>query len=187
MRRSSLLDPLLPKTRQGILAVTLMRPGKAWYAAELGRRLGVTPSGLRRELGSLARAGIVTAQRQGRMVHFRANVASPIYPGLRGLMLKTAGLADVLADALRPVVGGVSFALVHGAVAAGSEEADSDVALIVVGMVAPADLAVPLRQARDRLGRDVNPTVCTPADGRRRPLPHAGPGQAQAVRGRQRR
>ena len=34
------LDALLPKTRQGILAATLVRPEKAWYASELAQRLG---------------------------------------------------------------------------------------------------------------------------------------------------
>ena len=33
-----------------------------------------------------------------------------------------------------------------------------------VGNVAPADLALPLRHARELLGRDINPTVYTPSE-----------------------
>ena len=161
---SSLLDPLLPKTRQDILAVTLMRPKRPWYAAELARQLGVVPSTLQRELRDLTAAGILTTHRQGRMVYFQANTASPIYPELRGLMVKTAGLVDVLAAALRPLARRIAFAFVHGSMAAGTADGDSDVDLIAVGKVAPLDLALPLRGARDRLGRDVNPTVYAPAE-----------------------
>jgi hypothetical protein len=40
---------------------------------------------------------------QGRMVYYQANMDSPVFPDLRGLLFKTAGLVDVLADALNPV------------------------------------------------------------------------------------
>ena len=39
---------------------------------------------------------------------------------------------------------------------------------MVVGSVTPAGLAVPLRRARELLGRDINPTVYTPAEFRRK-------------------
>lgn len=72
MRNSPTLDALLPKTRQGILAATLVQPKKAWYASELARRLGVPSSSLQRELKDLTAAGILKSHRQGRMVYFQA-------------------------------------------------------------------------------------------------------------------
>jgi hypothetical protein len=44
MRSLHVLDALLPKTRQGILAATLVQPEKAWYTSELARRMGVPSS-----------------------------------------------------------------------------------------------------------------------------------------------
>lgn len=96
--RNSSLDALLPRTRQGILAATLVQPQKAWYAAELARRLGVPSSSLQRELQDLTDAGILTTRRQGRMAYYQANANSPLFPELRGLFVKTAGLVDVLAN-----------------------------------------------------------------------------------------
>jgi predicted nucleotidyltransferase len=61
---------------------------------------------------------------------------------------------------LRP---GVATAFVYGSIAAGSEESDSDIDLMVVGQVSPEDLALPLRRARQSLGREINPAVYTPA------------------------
>jgi len=37
------------------------------------------------------------------MAYYQANTDSPVFPELRGLMLKTAGLVDVLADAIEPL------------------------------------------------------------------------------------
>jgi hypothetical protein len=35
---------------------------------------------------------------------------------------------------------------------------------MVVGKVSPEDLALPLRRARESLGREINPTVYTPGE-----------------------
>ncbi len=155
------LDALLPKTRQGILAATLVQPEKAWYASELAQRLGVPSSSLQRELHDLTEAGILKTHKQGRMVYYQANRESPVFPDLRGLLLKTAGLVDVLAQALKPVASKVTTAFVYGSIAAGSEASDSDIDLMVLGEVSPQDLALPLRRARESLGREINPTVYT--------------------------
>ena len=164
MRNTPTLDALLPKTRQGILAATLVQPGKAWYVSELARRMGVPSSSLQRELQDLAAAGILKTHRQGRMVYFQANTDSPVFSDLRGLLLKTAGLVDVLADALKPLAAKLRLVFVYGSIASGSEQSDSDIDLMVVGTVSPAELAMPLRHARELLGREINPTVYTPAE-----------------------
>ena len=164
MRNVRTLDALLPKTRQGILAATLVQPEKAWYVAELARRLGVPSSSLQRELRDLSEAGILTIHRQGRMVYYQANRDSPVFADLRGLLLKTAGLVDVLAQALKPLAAKLQMAFVYGSIAVGTEESDSDIDLMVVGQVSPPDLALPLRRAREMLGREINPTVYSPAE-----------------------
>ena len=168
MRKLRTLDALLPKTRQGILAATLVQPEKAWYASELAHRLGVPSSSLQRELHDLSEVGILKTYQQGRMVYYQANRDSPVFLDLRGLLLKTAGLVDVLAQALKPVAAKVATAFVYGSIAAGREESDSDIDLMVVGQVSPEDLALPLRRARESLGREINPTVYTPAEFQRK-------------------
>ena len=164
MRNVRSLDALLPKTRQGILAAMLVQPGRAWYVSELARRMKVPSSSLQRELQDLTEAGILKSHRQGRMAYYQANADSPLFPDLRGLLLKTAGLVDVLADAMKPLAANVRLAFVYGSIASGSEQADSDIDLMVVGDVSGIDLALPLRGARELLGREINPTVYNPAE-----------------------
>lgn len=155
------LDAILPKTRQGILAAMLVQPEKAWYVSELARRMKVPSSSLQRELQKLTQAGILQTHRQGRMAYYQANAESPLFPDLRGLFLKTAGLVDVLADALKPLAAKLRIVFVYGSIASGREQSDSDIDLMVVGTIAPAELALPLRRARELLGREINPTVYT--------------------------
>ncbi len=155
---------MFPKTRQGILAATLVQPEKAWYASELARRLGVPSSSLQRELQDLTEVRILKSHRQGRMAYYQANADSPLFHDLRGLLLKTAGLVDVLKDALKPLASKLRIAFVYGSIASGSEQHDSDIDLMVIGSVLPMELAVPLRRAREFLGREINPTVLTPAE-----------------------
>jgi predicted nucleotidyltransferase len=168
MRKIRSLDALLPKTRQGILAATLVRPEKAWYVSELARRMGVPSSSLQRELQDLAEAGILKSHRQGRMAYYQANADSPLFSDLRGLLLKTAGLVDVLADTLKPLAAELRLVFVYGSIASGSEQSDSDIDLMVVGTLSPVELALPLRHARELLGREINPTVYTPAEFKKR-------------------
>ena len=164
MRNIRSLDALLPKTRQGILAALLVQPGKAWYVSELARRMGVPSSSLQRELQNLTAAGILKTHRQGRMAYYQANADSPLFPDLHGLLLKTAGLVDVLADSLKPLAANLRLVLVYGSMASGNEQSDSDIDLMVVGSVSPAELALPLRRARELLGREINLTVYTSAE-----------------------
>jgi DNA-binding transcriptional ArsR family regulator len=159
MRNVSAIDALFPKTRQRILAATLVQPDKVWYVSELARRMGVPSSSLQRELQELTTAGILKSHRQGRMVYYQANPDSPFFPELRGLLLKTAGLVDVLRDALKPVAAKIAFAFVYGSIASSQERSESDVDLMMIGSISPADLALPLRPAREQLGREINPTV----------------------------
>ncbi len=164
MRNIKLLDALLPKTRQGILAALLGQPEKTWYVSELARRMGVPSSSLQRELQALAQVGILKVHRQGHMAYYQANANSPVFADLRGLLLKTAGLVDVLTDVLKPLAARLRLVFVYGSIASGTEQSDSDIDLMVVGKVTPAELALPLRRARELLGRDINPTVYTPTE-----------------------
>ena len=168
MRKIRPLDALFPKTRQGILAALLVQSNKAWFTAEIARRLGVPSSSLQRELRGLTEAGVLKMHRQGRMAYYQANAASPLFSDLRGLMLKTAGLVDVVADVLKPLSAQIRIAFVFGSIAAGDEQHDSDIDLLLIGTIAPAELALPLRQAQELLGREINPLVYSPPEFRRK-------------------
>jgi DNA-binding FadR family transcriptional regulator len=151
MRSSPVLEALFPKVRQGVLAATLTQPGKWWYLSELAQFLHTTPSSLQRELKALAASGILEQRREGTRTYFKAETRSPLFPELRGLFEKTAGLLPTLQQALHPFRDRIACAFVYGSVARRQETALSDVDLMVIGAVGLAELAPALRKAEARL------------------------------------
>jgi len=159
MRKTRPLDALFPKTRQGILAATLMHPERWWYLSDLAKHLGVPPSSLQRELASLVGTGILRRRRDGNRVYVQPHPDCPFFSELQGLLAKTAGLADVLAEVLAPFSPRITVAFVYGSLACREERSDSDVDLFVVGEIGLAALSPALHTAEERLGRAVNPAV----------------------------
>jgi len=161
MRRLSTLDALFPKTRQAILATIYMDPAREWYLSALARRLEVQPSSLQRELASLVNAGILRRRADGNRNYYSAEIESPIFDDLYGLLLRTAGLRDVLTEGLEPFRERIDIAFVYGSVARKEEHSASDVDLMVIGRVGLAELAPALKGAEEILHRAVNPSVYT--------------------------
>ena len=159
MRETSALDALFPKIRQGILAATVMQPDRWWFLSDLARYLGVTPSSLQRELKSLVNAQILSRRQEGKQVYFRPNPECPFLAELQGLMAKTAGLAEILKEALEPLTESIECAFIFGSVARSEEHSASDVDLMIIGQIGLAMLSPVLRNAEERLNRPVNPTV----------------------------
>ncbi len=164
MRNSSVLTALFPQVRQGVLAATLGQPDKWWYLSELAGRLGTSPSSLQRELSSLVASGILVHRREGTRAYFKAETQSPVFRDLQHLFEKTAGLAPILEQILKPFGDKIQSAFIYGSVARSREHAMSDVDLMVIGRAALADLSPLLRKAEVRLGREVNVTAYSPEE-----------------------
>jgi len=158
-----MLDWLLPQVRAAVLGKLVLN-GRARYARELARELGLNHAAVRRELNGLAEAGILLRERSGNRVHYLLNTRCPIYPELRMLILKTVGLADVLREALQPLAERIAVAFIYGSLARGEEQPGSDVDVLIVGGVSFADVVSSLGLAEKRLRREVNPTVFPPAE-----------------------
>lgn len=166
--RKSALQALFPGVRRGVLAATLGQPDKWWYLSELAQRLDTSPSSLQREMSSLVDAGILAHRRDGARVYFKAEPASPLFPHLQQLFEKTVGLAPTLERMLAPFGKRILVAFIHGSVVTRQETALSDVDLLVVGSAGLADLVPGLREAEEKLGREVNVLVYSPKEFRER-------------------
>ena len=101
------------------------------HVREIARRAGLNEATVRQELKRLRRLGLVISRKDGNRTLFRAATEHPLYPDLRGLVLKTSGLADVFREAIASPR--IRVAFVFGSVAEGTEEPGSDVDLMVVG------------------------------------------------------
>src|SRR5712692_6799737 len=102
-RSNRMLAPLLTPLKQAVLSATILRPDKRWYFRELARHLGVRPSSIQREIASFVSARILSREQDGNRVYYQADRGCPIFADLEQMLLKTAGLADVVRQAMEPL------------------------------------------------------------------------------------
>ena len=162
---SALADALFPKVRQRVLAVLYGTPDRSFYANEVIALAQSGTGAVQRELAGLSEAGLLTVRKQGNQKHYQANASAPVFAELRGLVLKTMGLADVLRTALAPLAAQIDAAFIYGSVARQQDTAQSDVdVMIVSGTLGYGEVFGALEAATVSLGRKVNPTLYSPAD-----------------------
>ncbi len=78
----------------------------------------------------------------------------------------TIGVADVLREAMKDQR--VKTAFEFGSIAAGSENAGSDVDLFVIGEIGLRDLSELLSGCLEKIGREINPSALTKDEFRKR-------------------
>lgn len=158
----SIADALFTKVQQRVLSILYSQPDRTFFGNEIVRIADVGVGAVRRELDKLTSSGLVSVSRIGNQKHYQANKKSPIFLELRGIIIKTFGVADVLRKMLLPFADRIQAAFIYGSVARGQDSAKSDIDLMLISDgVAYPDLFALLGQAEQQLGRTVNPTLYT--------------------------
>lgn len=160
-RRQDPAKVLFGADHRRLLGLLYMRPDESFHVREIARLTGVDAGNAHRALRRFEQAGLVNASRSGNQRLYQASRESPIFAELQGIVLKTAGLADVLRDALEPLAPGIERAFVFGSIARGEAGPRSDVDLMVVGDATFTEVVEAVYPLHERLGREVNPVVMT--------------------------
>ncbi|HEX5161990.1 MAG TPA: nucleotidyltransferase domain-containing protein [Steroidobacteraceae bacterium] len=147
-------------TQQKVLRLLFGHPEKSYFASELIELAGAGSGAVQRELARLVESGLVTEWTVGRQRHFQANVSSPIFEELSGIILKTSGIPELLRDALEPLADRARLILLYGSVAHGRDTSASDVDVLIVGDdIGLEEVYSLLESPERRLRRRINPTV----------------------------
>ena len=164
----NLLETLYPKVRAEILRLLFAEAGRQMYLRELARSSGLAVGTMQKEVANLVAADLLVERRDGNRLYFSANTEHPVFADLHSLVLKTAGLREPLAEALKKMLG-VEAAFVFGSCAGDkSPNARSDVDLFIVGDVGLRKLAPALASVANAIGREINPVVYTAETFRRK-------------------
>jgi hypothetical protein len=156
----SLSDALFSKVQGRVLGVLFGNPERSFYANELFRLAGSGTGAGVRELAKLSDSGLVTVNKIGNQKHYQANREAPIFEELRGIVLKTFGMADVLRQGLLPMADKISVAFIYGSVAKASDNAKSDIDVMVIGdNIDYPGVYSALMPAEAQLGRKVSPAI----------------------------
>jgi predicted nucleotidyltransferase len=113
------------------------------------------PTNVSREMARLEEMGILRSKRNGNLKHFQTNQECPFFNELKGLVLKTSGVAGQIRDSLDKIAG-IELAFIYGSYAKGEEKADSDVDLLIIGDVDMGRLDSHLGKLEKLLGREIN-------------------------------
>jgi predicted nucleotidyltransferase len=135
----------------------------ALHVREIERRSGFAIGTIQTEMKKLFKLDLVLKQRDGNRLYYRANQLHPIFSEIRSLVIKTIGLSDVLKDALAGETT-IRVAFVFGSLAKGSEKAESDIDLMVIGDLGLRSLTRLLQGLPEKLGREINPYILTPEE-----------------------
>lgn len=154
----NLLETLFPRVRAEVLRVLFAEPGREVHLRELARQSGLSIKTMQNEVAKLGAAGLLASRRDGNRILWRADTDHPLCVDLCQIVLKTAGLRDVLADALRGLKG-VAIAFVFGSLARGPGDARSDVDVMLIGEASLRMVSPRMTRAGERLGRVINPVT----------------------------
>ena len=166
---ANLSDALFTATQQRVLGCLFGQPGRSFSISELIQTTGAGSGAVQRELARLSGSGLLSVEQLGKQKLYRANPASPIHDEIVAIVRKTFGLAMPLRDALMPLADRLHAAFVFGSVAKGSDTASSDIDLMLVSdALTYADAMAALHPLMERLGREINPTLYTRAELRKR-------------------
>jgi predicted nucleotidyltransferase len=151
------------KVRVKLLTHFFSHPDERFYARGLAKQMDEHYNAVWQELGNLERLGLLIGDQGANIKYYRLNPDFPLYPELKRIILKTTGLGQALRDALARL-GRVELAFIYGSVAAGEEDALSDVDLMLVGEVDLLKLSAVISQLEAQIGREINYLVLTPVE-----------------------
>lgn len=160
MNHLPIADALFTKTQQRVLAILYGKPERSFYLNEIMREAKIGRGSVSRELEKLTRAELITVTALGNQNHYQANPANPIFNELRGIVVKTFGIADVIRESLTGLRKDIALSFIYGSIAKGEETADSDIdVMIVTDLLTYSDVMSRLETAERKLKRVINPTI----------------------------
>ncbi|MBI4051429.1 MAG: nucleotidyltransferase domain-containing protein [Elusimicrobia bacterium] len=149
------------KARRALLAIFFTNPDQEYFVRQLERLTSIYAANLQRELVKMEKSGLLHPRTLGNTKLYKLNREHPLYPELKGLVSKTAGLEETIRSELSPLPG-IQAAYIYGSFARDEERSTSDVDLLILGEVNEKALIPAVKHLEKKLQREVNYTLYTP-------------------------
>ncbi|MBW2589900.1 MAG: GntR family transcriptional regulator [Deltaproteobacteria bacterium] len=120
------------KTRIKLLIRFFFNPNTSSYLRELAKEFNVSTNSVREELNQLTRTKLLTFQKSGRQVFYKANQEHPLFPELKSMVSKVMGI-DQVVDGIVTRLGDLEQAYLLDDYAEGKDSGIID--LVLVGNV----------------------------------------------------
>ncbi len=156
------IEQIFPKARAELLRLLFADPAQSLHLRDLARLSGLAVGTIQREVANMRKAGLILERRDGNRLYFRANRQHPIFSELQGIAIKTTGLSSQLFTVLKDL-DGIRLAFIYGSFATGNASPESDIDVFIIGTIGLRKLSPSLRELANRLEREINPNVFSPA------------------------
>ena len=137
------------------------------YVRQLAAALEADSTNVSRELARLAQEGLLRSETEGRQLYYSINRDYPYLKPVFALLQGSVGIQPTLKHALEAVPG-IRSAWIFGSFAKNEADATSDIDLLIVGKPDQAQLAAEVRTAEQSLRREINYTILTSKELKRR-------------------
>jgi predicted nucleotidyltransferase len=159
-----MLELLFSSTaRVKVLALFLLNPETSFYQRQISSLTGLPIYAVQREVERLRTLGLLVSSARGNQVHFQVNRGFFLFPELKGIFLKTTGLAALVGTALQKTEA-IALAFVYGSYATNQETVTSDIDLLVVGSLSSRTLHSTLQEAESLAQREINYVLFNPEE-----------------------
>ena len=126
------------------------------YLRELAHDFDASPGHLRSELQQLSAAGLLTSEKVGRQVQYRADRSHPLFPELQSMVRKALGM-DRIVDSIIGRLGKLEAAYLTGDYAEGRDTGVID--LVLVGDIDRHSLSDLVEKTERYIDRKIRPVI----------------------------
>ena len=161
-------DPLATlfggKTRARVLEWLLTHPAQTYHLRGLAQAAGTDAGNTSRLMSSLVDSGLVLAAPDSHSTRYSINAGSPLVGPLRQLVVCAGALVTdlrLVAEGLGTADRQVDYAGVYGSVAAGTDDAISDIDVLVIGEISTVSAQAAFKAAGRKHRKPVNVVVVT--------------------------
>ncbi len=141
------------RVRTKILDWFFSHKDESYFVRQVASIVREDPTNVSREMAGLESLGILKSKRLGNLKHFQVDPACPFFHELRGLVLKTTGIAGQIREAIGKLAG-IDYAFIYGPHAEGRGVGEID--LGIVGEVDLERLDGILKSLGTKLGNEIN-------------------------------
>jgi predicted nucleotidyltransferase len=146
------------KIRRDLLALFFSNPSQKYYLRQIHRILGYSAGNIRRELLKFQKDDLFITEKAGNLLYYSLNTNHPLFEELKSIVFKTVGIEGAIKKMLHRFEK-MEFAFIYGSFAAGSENAGSDVDLMIIGDPDTSSLNESIAELEGKINRQINLTL----------------------------
>jgi predicted nucleotidyltransferase len=153
--------------RRKIILYFFANPDSRLYVREIAKITGVDAGNLSKELLRLEGDGLFVSDHRGNQKFYVLNKNYPLYSELKSIVFKTIGVAGKLEGALEAIEG-IQCAFIYGSFAEGTEHAESDIDIMIIGNPDENRLIDKFDILEKEIGREINYNIYPRGEFKRR-------------------